>query len=208
MENPLVVKVLPLPNMPKKLIYTRLGYREKTADKESIFSKYDSVIEEYLRTTKIRIFYKKKAFHIEDAFCHIEGYRFKSDLIRKRFANIREVFLIGATCMKEDFEKIKNFEAQGDLQQAVILDGVLSEKVDWALDFLEKELSAELRRQGKILGQRLSCGYNDFSLQNQAFFYDELEFEQYGITLNENFLMIPEKTVTALLPVKAIELEK
>ncbi len=130
MSNQLNVKVLPLPNMPVKLIMTRLGYREKTADKEIILSKYENLITQYARSLKVRIFYKKKLFSIVADQCDIEGYRFESNLIKTRFANVKEVFLIGASCMAEDFQKIKDFEETGQLEQAVILDGALSEKVD------------------------------------------------------------------------------
>lgn len=204
MLNPLVVKVLSLPNMPSQAIMTRLGYREKTADKATILSRYQGKIDQYARSLKIRVFYIKKQFTIVGQQCDIEGYRFESNLVKSRLAEVNEVFLIGASCLDEDYQQLKAFETAGELQQAVILDSALSEKVDWSLTVLEKELGFQLRQQGKVLGPRLSCGYGDFALQNQRYFYEQLEFQKYGIALNESYLMIPEKTVTALLPVKNI----
>lgn len=198
------VNVLALPNMPVKRIMTRLGYREKTADKTRILSKYEKIIERYARTLKVRVFAVQKKFSIIDGQCDIEGYRFKSDLISRRLAGIKDVFLIGASCMPEDYRQIKEFEADGHLEQAVILDGALSEKVDWALVFLEKEISATLYRFGQIPGSRLSCGYGDFVISHQRYFFEQLQFEKYGIYLTDNYLLMPEKTVTALLPVRQI----
>ncbi len=204
MASPVVVRVLPLPNMPVAPILTRLGYREKTADKQPILTKYKALITQYARSLKIRLFYKYKRFSINEGLCDIEGYRFQSQLIRTRFAGVRDVVLMAAGCMPEDDLQIKTYEEQGQLAQAVILDGVLSEKVDWALDFMEKEMSTRLKHQGKTPGMRLSCGYGDFALSHQRYFYEELELGRYGIELTDQFLLVPEKTVTAVLPLKPI----
>ncbi len=204
MANPVVVRVLPLPNMPVALILTRLGYREKTADKQPILAKYEPLIAQYARSLKIRLFYKFKSFHISAEGCDIEGYHFQSQLIQQRFAGVQQVVLMAATCMPEDFHKIKDYEDHGQLEQAVILDGVLSEKVDWALDFMEKELSAQIKHQGLTPGMRLSCGYGDFALKHQRYFYEELDLAQYGVRLTPQFLLVPEKTVTAMLPLKPV----
>jgi len=100
---------------------------------------------------------------------------------------------------------LQRLQAEGDIHQAVIMDAVLSEKVDYALDFIEKEITVELRRTGRHFGQRLSCGYDDFLLENQRFFYQVLNFANYGIQINERNILFPEKTVTALLPVYRLE---
>lgn len=87
------------------------------------------------------------------------------------------------------------------MQDAVILDAVLSEKADFGLDFIEQELTLEWRRSGRIAGRRVSCGYGDFSLEHQQFFHRILEFNHFGIRLSDKFILDPEKTVTALLPI-------
>ncbi|MFQ7401032.1 MAG: vitamin B12 dependent-methionine synthase activation domain-containing protein, partial [Neglectibacter sp.] len=50
------------------------------------------------------------------------------------------------------------------------------------------------------LRPRYSPGYGDFSLENQRFFFDSLEItKRIGVFLTDSFLMIPCKSITAVL---------
>jgi cobalamin-dependent methionine synthase I len=56
-----------------------------------------------------------------------------------------------------------------------------------------------LRREGRHLtSRRYSAGYADFVLENQAIFFRELELEKLGVQLTASFILVPEKSVTAI----------
>jgi cobalamin-dependent methionine synthase I len=110
---------------------------------------------------------------------------------------------MGAAARPQDVARLRDWQAAGELRSAVVLDAVLSEKADFGLDFIEQAVAQERRAQGATLGQRLSCGYGDFSLEHQDFFYNTLELSRHGIRLNERHIFEPEKTVTGLLPIFA-----
>ncbi|MCK5241596.1 hypothetical protein KAR34_04020 [bacterium] len=194
------VKLVTLNNMPRMPVWTRLGYREKTMDKAALGPKYETMLEQFVNETQVRIFYVEKSFAIENNENVIAKYHFTSTLIRERFAGVRKVMLLGASVVKEDYQKLLRL-LQTDMQQAVVLDAVLAEKVDFALDFIERELAVSMRRVGRRLGRRLSCGYSDFALEHQRYFFTTLGFAEYDITINERFILSPEKTVTALAPI-------
>lgn len=181
-------------------VLTRLGYRESRTDPEPVRKKYASRLEKIVAETRVRVFYREAGLSIEGATVRVHEHVFTSRMIAERFARADRVLLLGASAVREDFERIHALQAEGNLEEAVLHDAVLSEKVDYGLDFLEQELITEYRRQGGRLGPRLSCGYGDFVLENQRFFYQALDFAHYGIRINEQFILDPEKTVTALAP--------
>ncbi|MBN1594931.1 hypothetical protein JW933_03300 [candidate division FCPU426 bacterium] len=196
----LVVKLIHLHTLPLKPVWTRLGYRENTEVPKVFLERIQSLLEKHVYETKVRIFYREKKYSAQNDMNDIEGYRFASSLVAKHFAPARNVLVLGASADLEDYQRLQVLQIE-DIQQAVVLDAVLSEKADYALDFIEKEVQVELRRRGQHSGRRLSCGYGDFSLENQRFFYDTLDFNHYGIEINERHILYPEKTVTALLPI-------
>lgn len=205
---PLKVRLVPLPAMPAAPVWTRLGYREQAANRAEILSKYHPLLDRFLRETQVRLFSREAEFRIGNEEVAIEGHRFASRLVRERFSGVNRVYLLGASARQEDIQRWQSLQENHQLEAAVVLDAVLSEKVDYALDFLEQELNQELRRAGRVLGPRISCGYGDFSLENQGYFYQALGFSGYGIKLTPQNLLLPEKTVTAMAPIQRLEVRR
>jgi len=197
----LIVKTLTLAHMPRKPVWTRLGFREQTSAREEILPTYEPILNQFIAETQVRLFYIEKPYRLTDGQIDLEGYRFTSHLVRERFGNASAAWVMGASARPEDVARIHRLHETGDLQRAVILDAVLSEKADFGLDFIEQEAAVVLRRSGRTLGRRLSCGYGDFSLEHQKFFYNTLAFDRYGIRISDRNILEPEKTVTALLPI-------
>jgi len=188
--------------MPQKPVWVRLGYRESAAGRTEIPDSFTGLLGGFIADTRVRVFYVEKPFAVTpEGQLHIGEYRFASRLVSERFGHPSSVLVMGASALPEDADRVRRYQESGDLQRAVALDAVLSEKVDFGLDFVEQEAGVELRRTGRTIGRRLSCGYGDFSLEHQKFFYNTLTFERYGIGINERHILTPEKTVTALLPI-------
>lgn len=204
MASPLTVRVLPLHHLPETAVYARLGYRPGKTGPEAAAS-YGALIQRLTAETRVRVFHREAPIAVAGDAVDLDGYRFASRGVARRFAGAAAALVLGASALPEDAARRGALEAAGDLTQAVVLDAVLSEKVDFALDAVEQELAAAWRRLGRTLGRRLSCGYGDFSLEHQRYFHEALEFERYGIRLDERSVLHPEKTVTALLPIYAGE---
>jgi cobalamin-dependent methionine synthase I len=88
---------------------------------------------------------------------------------------------------------------QDNLSAAVVYDATASEMVDAALDWIMDYFNQQIRREGKkLLSRRFSAGYADFQLDNQQVIYQKLQMEKIGVAINSNFILRPEKSVTAL----------
>jgi hypothetical protein len=67
--------------------------------------------------------------------------------------------------------------------------------LDWIMDYLNQQI----RREGKtLLPRRFSAGYADFNLENQKAIYEILQMGKIGVTITSSFILLPEKSVTAI----------
>ncbi len=120
-------------------------------------------------------------------------------------ADSREIILLGATAGPAVIEAIGRDTADGNLTRAVVFDAAASEMVDAALDWMETFFGRELRREGRQLTKsRFSCGYGDLALDNQKLFHDLLELGRLGVELTEQYILVPEKSVTAVAGIETI----
>ncbi len=48
------------------------------------------------------------------------------------------------------------------------------------------------------MSRRFSAGYADFNLENQRAIYDILQMGKIDVTITSSFILLPEKSVTAI----------
>ncbi len=96
-------------------------------------------------------------------------------------------------------ERIARHQAEGRAERAVILDVIGSEAAEAAAVSLNS-LVATAARQGKwALTRRFSPGYADLSLDLQAALDEELGLSDIGVTVTDRFMLLPQKSITALI---------
>ena len=86
-----------------------------------------------------------------------------------------------------------------DMSRAVMLDALGSAYVEAACDEAEEEIRS--RCPGMYLTDRFSPGYGDLPLALQPQLLDLCGGQRLGVTVTPSFLMIPQKSVTALIGV-------
>ena len=119
--------------------------------------------------------------------------------VARLLGNSRECVLLGARVNPVILEEIDRFITEKNGVAALIFDAVASEVVDETLTWMIRRLAMDMSRFGlKPTSMRYSAGYGDFPLENQQLFYDTLKLSELGVTLNQNYIFSPEKTVTAL----------
>ena len=112
---------------------------------------------------------------------------------------------MGATAGNAIMEAIREKTNRQEMTAAVVYDATASEMADAALDWITGFINRQIRREGKtMLERRFSAGYGDFALENQKLIYDALRMDQIGVAISERFLLIPEKSVTALSGIRPI----
>jgi hypothetical protein len=187
---------------PLGAIYRRLGYRkgltqikpvEARALGESI-ERARSLITLKGAARRLPILSKdSRLVRLPDSLC------LESTHLAALLANSQEILLLGATAGSTVIEAIRQDTAADNLTRAVVLDAAASEMVDAALDWMETFFTRNLRREGRRLTKsRFSCGYGDLALENQRIFYDLLDLRQFGVELTEQYILMPEKSVTAV----------
>ncbi len=129
----------------------------------------------------------------------------KSVHLAALLADSQEVLLMGATAGDAIMEAIRQDTAADNLTRAIVFDATASEMVDAALDWMEAFFARELRRESRRLTKsRFSCGYGDLALENQKLFYDLLDLKRFGVELTEQYILTPEKSVTAVAGIERI----
>lgn len=95
---------------------------------------------------------------------------------------------------------IRRAEALGQQSRALIYDAAASAMIETYCDALNDALRKEAVTEGHVLRPRFSPGYGDLSLSLQTEFMRVLQLKrQLGITMTESLLMLPSKSVTAVI---------
>jgi len=187
---------------PREKIYQRLGYRKKTtAISANQFKETELFINEATAFISLQgIFSRLKINHNDGKKIFLSGdVTFQSNKLSAFLRDCKEAVLMGATAGNTIMEEIKKKTLQDDLAAAVVYDATASEMTDAALDWLMEYINRILRREGKyLLPRRFSAGYADFNLENQKTIYETLQMVKIGITITPGFILIPEKSVTAI----------
>ncbi len=86
------------------------------------------------------------------------------------------------------------------MAKASFLNAIGAAAVENVCDRLNEELRQLAADEGKSLRPRYSPGYGDYNLENQRGIFDLLTPSKHiGLTLKDNLIMVPEKSVTALI---------
>ena len=114
-------------------------------------------------------------------------------------ADCDQVILMAATLGAEAEQLLRRAQAR-DMAEAVILDAAGSAAIERVCDELCDALAA--RFQPRYLTDRFSPGYGDMPLKQQRGLCRVLALERsIGVSLTESGLLIPQKSVTALIGV-------
>lgn len=115
--------------------------------------------------------------------------------IRGFLGECREVFL-GAVTLGFQFEGLLKSAGHGDSSRLLLLEACGTELVEAVMNQLEERIREELAAE---VSSRFSPGYGDWPLVRQREILEYLKAERIGIYLNEHHLMIPRKSVTAVI---------
>lgn len=188
--------------VPTKEIYRRLGYRDAVT-KISVRQKQE--IERYIgeAVTMIRLRGAARRIPIGKitAACVLlkGGVVFRSKNVASMLKGAEEALLMAATCGSTIMREIKRHAAAGNVIKAVVFDATASEMADAGLDWIMQYINQDVRRQKKYVSRRrFSCGYGDFGLVYQKNIHRLLKLAYLGIGITKDFILTPEKSVTAV----------
>ena len=119
--------------------------------------------------------------------------------IRKLLAGCHEAVLMAVT-LGQGIDRLLVRKSVNNMADAVIMDACASAAIENVADNFEADLRREVEAEGAYLTDRFSPGYGDLPLHAQKKLCAALDAERrIGLSLSPALLMIPGKSVTAVL---------
>ena len=156
---------------------------------------YDECLSKYLSVAELKAVVRKSAI----AFSEGNKIQFdfgiiESESLKKNLHNCRSAYIFAATAGSEVDRTIKRLCVSSEAE-GMIFSCIASSGVDCFCDFINEEMAKKHK-----LRPRFSPGYGDVPLSVQPAILDYLEAgKRIGITLTESLMMVPVKSVTAIV---------
>jgi len=129
----------------------------------------------------------------------IPGLPLEGEDIRGMLMPCREAVLMAVT-LGPRVERLLMRSEVTDMADAVIMDACASTAVENVCDHFEFDLREELKLEGLYLTDRFSPGYGDLPLKHQSALCAALDTaRRIGLTVTQNLILVPRKSVTAIL---------
>jgi len=190
---------------PKEKIYKRLGYHEGMTVLSYLERREtERLIDDALLYLNLRGVAGRIAIEEREASGIVlsGGVIFKGELVSAVFESCSELLCMGVTAGDNIGEAIHSYK-DSDLTRSVVFDAVASECADACFDWIQTYFSRQLSREKReLITKRISCGYSDFSLEHQKSIYDLLELNRFGVRLTSEFVLVPEKSATAITGIR------
>lgn len=124
-----------------------------------------------------------------------------SESIARVMSGCSRMLVFGATLGTEADILIKR-ETAANIAMGAVMQAAAAAYIEEYCDMIQAELDERFKAEGTPLGDRFSPGYGDFALEYQRELFRILDCpRQIGLTLTDNYIMIPSKSVTAVIPI-------
>lgn len=127
------------------------------------------------------------------------GILLRGNDIRKHLDGCTQVVLFAATLGVQADNLIRQYEST-DLTRSLVLDACATQYIEQYCDRIEEYICREASQNGLAAVGRFSPGYGDLPLDVQPRFLVLLDaVKKIGLTCSDSFIMLPRKSVTALI---------
>ena len=130
-----------------------------------------------------------------------------SDAICRHRAEAEEVAVMAVTVGSAVEEAIDSAFSAGEYSRALLLDAAATTATEACADYLNRTVTAEAKKRGLYTAFRFSPGYGDWDITVQDDIVRLSEGDSIGITVTESSMLIPRKSVTAVIPLRAQKAE-
>ena len=135
----------------------------------------------------------------QDGMPVIAGYLFESRDLARNLKGCSKAALLAATIGMETDRHIRRAQIRS-MKDAALLQAASAAMVEKYTDIINEEIICEGKNMGLYPRPRYSPGYGDLSLETQKIVFTLLNPEKHaGITLTDSLLMVPSKSITAVI---------
>lgn len=181
----------------RQLALRYLGYKGQHVD-DALLDEFERIAAECERRFAVRGTWR--TFAIDNPELRLEGNSIKRFLKDSSHAVLMACTL-GMDCERE----LNKSEAQGALK-ALMADACASALIESGADACQRAIRLQCGNavNGAICGdKRFSPGYGDFPIERQHDFLDTLDASRnIGLFVTESHMLIPAKSITAIIPVR------
>ena len=186
----------------KQEVYRYLGYRGGARPDEETAKRIDRCIAQIAAASQPRKAVKRMPIVTcpdEEDTLLFGGMRVKSRNLSHHLAGCTEIVVFAATVGIGVDRLIKRASISG-MADAAILQAAGAAAVEAVCDRIEEEINHTAAKDGLKARHRFSPGYGDFALSHQPEVLSMVNAAKLtGITLTDGYLMVPSKSVTAVI---------
>ncbi|OGV95928.1 MAG: hypothetical protein A3I04_08070 [Nitrospinae bacterium RIFCSPLOWO2_02_FULL_39_110] len=124
---------------------------------------------------------------------------FKTKYLAKHLSGCSKASLFVCTIGSRLEESIKGYFTEGEQTRAYIMNGIGSAAVEEVVNYVNQLITKDAEKERFETVKRFSPGYGDWNLLDQKAIFDILKPSSIGVSLNEKYFMIPEKSITAIV---------
>lgn len=159
----------------------------------------DSACKEAEGTVAFRVCYAEFPLKIEGSNCDFSFAKVNSSDLAKNLQGCKSAVIFAAT-IGLGFDRLIAKYSKVSASKALIFQALGAERIEALCDEFCNDLALEKKEQGLCLKPRFSPGYGDLPLEFQKDIFRVLDCpRQIGLTLGDNLLMSPTKSVTAIV---------
>lgn len=176
-----------------------LRYMGAAHSDDTLEALIDRAEAEVIAAARPKHVYRHVHIAVEDSCVNISGTSIKSRDLAAHLQGCTEGFLFACTLGIGVDSLVKRYTFT-DLHMLPVIQAVSAAYTEYCADKAQEKLEEYAAQHGLYLRPRYSPGYGDFSLSYQRFLFDALEIpKKIGVTLTESWLMVPFKSVTAVI---------
>jgi len=133
----------------------------------------------------------------------LEGaFRIQSKKVFQWMEGCNAMYLAAVTIGRQLDQMVAQLSESGEMTKAFLLNAYGAEAAEALMESLDAHLKREATQHRWTTTKRFSPGYGDWDLTSQRELITTLQAERIGITLTGQCLMIPEKSVSAIMGIK------
>lgn len=188
----------------QKEVLRYLGYGKQKPD-QAVHQMIDECIIALKEAVSPKFVYSIFDLQLKNNVLIFAGMDVDSQNLRKNLMGCKKIAVFGATLGIQIDYLIKKF-SRLQMSKTVVLQAVATAMIEEYCDLCQEDIREMARKEGLYLRPRFSPGYGDFALEYQKDIIRVLDCaKKIGLTLTDSLIMIPSKSVTAVIGLSATE---
>ncbi len=183
-----------------------LGYRGQEMEEQTI-RMIEEAAKELERASMPKSIYREYVCEVTEGCVKLGELTIESQNLATNLKGCERAVLLAATIGRAADFMIKKYSV-ANMAKAAIVQAAGAACIESYVDEIEDAIREDAKKRGLYLRPRFSPGYGDFALEYQKDIFHMLECQKrIGVTLTEGNLMMPSKSVTAIIGLTTKERE-